>query len=208
MWGFKNTWVVLTYFFHFLIPKELLSRHKCILTLLLTSLLCMTTSTTVTTWSPMSQSVKNNEATHRTGNWLRRWLDCFLWPGSGLFYLYPFWNSSIVKNGLQVSTPSRTSDSGSKSSDWLFPMSETSAPAVHRYRLLNCTRFHGPEATHSSFCRGDYRAGQMASRMHLGTAVATAHSSPQHTPHRAYFSSNSSLLEIKGAQLKANRWHR
>lgn len=61
-------------------------------------------------------------------------------------------------------------------------MSETSAPAGRCYTLLICTRFHGPEAAHSSFREGDYRAGQMASRMHLGTAVAAAHSSPQHTP--------------------------
>lgn len=62
-------------------------------------------------------------------------------------------------------------------------MSETSAPAGRCYRLLICTRFHGPGVAHSSFRKEDYRAGQMASRMHLGTAVA-AHSSPQHTPSR------------------------
>lgn len=80
-------------------------------------------------------------------------------------------------NSRQVSTHSRTCDSDSKSSDWLFPTSETSVAAGRCYRLLICTRFHGSETTHSLFHEGDHGAGQMASRMHLGAAVAAAHSS-------------------------------
>ena len=106
--------------------------------------------------------------------------------------------------------------SGSKSSDWLFPMSETSAAAGRCYTLLICTQFHGPEVAHSSFRQGDYRAGQMASRMHLGTAVAAAHSSPQQTPATAgpsavRFKTTQRLPENEwsttDAQVEAIRWH-
>lgn len=116
---------------------------------------------------------KNNEAIKKKGEEID-------WTAVQLTSFYdlevvslPFAPSETLVS-VQVSTLSRTCDSDSKSSDWLFPMSETSAPAGRCYRLLICTRFHGPGAAHSSFRKGDYRAGQMASHMHLGTAVAAA----------------------------------
>lgn len=83
----------------------------------------------------------------------------------------------------QPSAPSETvacrylrpaGDSLSKSCCWLFPMSESSAPAAppaaHSWFVLDFMVHGGPLL----FPRGDYGAGQMASRMHLGTAVAPA----------------------------------
>ncbi len=88
-------------------------------------------------------------------------------------------------------------------------MSETSAPAGLCYRLLICARFHGPGAARSSFRKGDYRAAQMVSRMHLGTAVAAAHSLAQHALRSKLcpVHDNTSSLNMKRAQLKQVQLH-
>lgn len=55
----------------------------------------------------------------------------------------------------------------------------TSCPLLHTPDLCPISR---SQSNQLLFPQGDYGAGQMASRMHLGTAVASAHSS-QHNTH-------------------------
>lgn len=92
----------------------------------------------------------------------------------------PFYDEEVV---AQPSAASETvacrylrpaGDSPSKSCCWLFPMSESSAPAApsaaHSWFVLDFMVHGGPQL----FPWGDYGAWQMASRMHLGAAVAPA----------------------------------
>lgn len=58
----------------------------------------------------------------------------------------------------------------------------TSCPLLHTPDLCPISRSQGNPLL---FPQGDYGAGQMASRMHLGTAVASAHSSQRRTHTRA-----------------------
>lgn len=116
------------------------------------------------------------------------------------------WNPSQCKTSCRYPRPAGPVIP-TKSSDWLFPMSETSAPAGRRYSLLICTRFHGSGAAHSSFCKGGVQSGTngitYASGNSCGSCplLATAHilhTGPEHSP----VQNNTSLLQIKRAQLK------
>lgn len=122
----------------------------------------------------------------------------------------------------QPSAPSETvacrylrpaGDSLSKSCCWLFPMSESSAPAAppasHSWFVLDFMVHGGP----LPFPRGDYGAGQMASRMHLGTAVAPAstpglHLQPSRSKNTARLTATpaGSLAGVNRAQLEGIRW--
>lgn len=106
-------------------------------------------------------------------------VDWFLWSGSRLSTLCSLWNSSHCNAACRYRRPA--GDSGSKPPDWLFPMSEISSAAGCCYRL-NVYSISCSKSSPLLFPQGDYRVGQMASRMHLLPAVAPAHSSPPHTP--------------------------
>lgn len=101
-------------------------------------------SSATTSWSSISQSVKNNEAKEIDfsvrGTYYMKWM-------SSLYPLGPC-KCLTVKNSLQV--PGRAMESDAKSSDWLFPLNENSVPAGRCCTLLICTWFHGPEATPTS----------------------------------------------------------
>lgn len=89
-------------------------------------------------------------------------------------------------------------------------MNETSAAAGRCDRLLICTRFHGPGATHSSFRKEDYRAGQMASRMHLHSCCFCPPLNTTYTQHirtLPQFKTTAAHWKWKKDQLKAIRWH-
>lgn len=74
-------------------------------------------------------------------------------------YFVPFALSETLAsaNSLEVSTPSRTCDSDPLTDcfRWVRPQRQLAS----RSTLLICTRFHGPDATHSSFRKGGLQSG-------------------------------------------------
>lgn len=110
--------------------------------------------------------------------------------------LVSFYNSAVKnnkvgeKNGKEIEFSERFYDLGVS----LFPPLLQQPAGIHTgfrwFRVSSsCPLLHTPDLCPISrsesnlllFPQGDYGAGQMASRMHLGTAVASAHSSQRHT---------------------------
>lgn len=89
-----------------------------------------------------------------------------------------------------------------KSSDWLFPMSETSAPAGRRYSLLICTRFHGSGAAHSSFYRGGLQSGTNGITYASGNSCGMQLPTARHSTHPPLWASTTPAY----CKLKEHNW--